>query len=132
MDANLWRRKLNKKGFSLIELLITILIIAILLSISIPTYSSYKKKAYYADLLAYSKILQIAIADYLIWDDPVLSEKEYVKYELYNFPIYRASEDIYVDVYIKSYDDMAIYMKHRYLDGWYAVYNLDDEIKKEE
>lgn len=39
------RRKLNKKGFTLAELLIVVAIIAVLVAISIPIFTSQLRKA---------------------------------------------------------------------------------------
>ena len=40
------RRKLNKKGFTLIELMIVIAIIGILAAIAIPQFAAYRTKSY--------------------------------------------------------------------------------------
>ena len=40
------RRKLNKKGFTLIELMIVIAIIGILAAIAIPQFAAYRAKSY--------------------------------------------------------------------------------------
>ena len=42
------RRMLNKKGFTLIELMIVIAIIGILAAIAIPQFAAYRRKSYNA------------------------------------------------------------------------------------
>ncbi|MPM62661.1 Fimbrial protein [bioreactor metagenome] len=52
-----FHKKLNKKGFTLIELIVVIAILGILAAIAIPAYSSYKTNAQYAADLATAKVI---------------------------------------------------------------------------
>jgi type IV pilus assembly protein PilA len=52
-----FRKKLNKKGFTLIELIVVIAILGILAAIAIPAYSNYKSNAAYAADLATAKVI---------------------------------------------------------------------------
>jgi type IV pilus assembly protein PilA len=65
------RRKLNKKGFTLIELMIVIAIIGILAAIAIPQFSAYRTKSYnsagQADLRNTKTILEAFYADYQVY-----------------------------------------------------------------
>ena len=62
------RRKLNKKGFTLIELMIVIAIIGILAAIAIPQFASYRQKSYnsasQSDLRNIKTNLEAFYADY--------------------------------------------------------------------
>jgi len=62
------RRKLNKKGFTLIELMIVIAIIGILAAIAIPQFASYRQKSYnsasQSDLRNIKTNLEAYYADY--------------------------------------------------------------------
>ncbi len=52
-----FRKRLNKKGFTLIELIVVIAILAILAAIAIPAYSSYKENAAVAADAATCKVI---------------------------------------------------------------------------
>ena len=62
------RRKLNKKGFTLIELMIVIAIIGILAAIAIPQFAAYRAKSYnsaaQSDLRNVLTVLEAYYADY--------------------------------------------------------------------
>ncbi|HYA03851.1 MAG TPA: prepilin-type N-terminal cleavage/methylation domain-containing protein [Syntrophobacteria bacterium] len=65
------RRMLNKKGFTLIELMIVIAIIGILAAIAIPQFAAYRVKSYnaaaQADLRNSKTNLEAFYADYQIY-----------------------------------------------------------------
>jgi type IV pilus assembly protein PilA len=58
-------RKKNKKGFTLLELMIVIAIISILTAIAIPQFSSYRKRAYMTATKSDVKNAHIALQNYI-------------------------------------------------------------------
>lgn len=62
-------KKLNKKGFTLAELLIVVAIIAVLVAISIPIFSSQLKKARLATNQANARAAYAAIEAQYLMDD---------------------------------------------------------------
>ena len=51
------KKKLGKKGFTLIELIVVIAILGILAAIAVPAYSQYKTNAQHAADLATAKVI---------------------------------------------------------------------------
>ena len=58
------RKKLNSKGFTLIELMIVLAIIGILAAIATPQFASYRQKAYNAAALSYLKTVKTTLEAY--------------------------------------------------------------------
>ena len=83
-------RKLNNKGFSLVELIIVIAIMAILVAIVVPNFIGYLDKARKARDLEMARVLGTALERVLALDDPALKNwqavgtkgKHEVEYEL--------------------------------------------------
>jgi type IV pilus assembly protein PilA len=65
------RKKLNKKGFTLIELMIVIAIIGILAAIAIPQFAAYRAKSYnsasQSDLRNVLTVLEAYYADFQVY-----------------------------------------------------------------
>lgn len=57
---------MKRKGFSLIELMIVIAIIAVLASFAIPTYQTYIMKVRVGEGLHLAEVAKLAIADYVL------------------------------------------------------------------
>ena len=68
MDTSVLRKRKvrNNGGFSLIELLVVMLIIGILLTVAIPSYSSYIRKTYRTQAVLELMRLQLAMERYYI------------------------------------------------------------------
>lgn len=58
------RRMLNKKGFSLTELMVVVVIMGIVLMIAVPSYRSYVKKSENEACAKNIEIIKLAVVDY--------------------------------------------------------------------
>ncbi len=56
---------MNSRGFTLLELLMSIVVIAILAGIGIPSYSSYRRRAEKAVCLSQMRVIHVALDTYL-------------------------------------------------------------------
>ncbi|MDQ6981989.1 MAG: prepilin-type N-terminal cleavage/methylation domain-containing protein, partial [Mariprofundus sp.] len=66
-------RKSSNYGFSLIELMIVIAIIGILAAIAIPSYASYRERAFDASAVSYIKFITTAEAGYWVSNQTFVS-----------------------------------------------------------
>jgi len=66
-------RKIFNKGFTLMELLIAIAIVAILAAIAVPTYLHYTKKAYFSEVVQTADQYKVAIASCLEENSGILT-----------------------------------------------------------
>ncbi len=57
---------MKRKGFSLIELMIVVAIIALLASFAIPTYQTYMMKARVSEGLHLAEVAKLAVADHVL------------------------------------------------------------------
>lgn len=53
----------SSKGFTLIELMITIAIISILAAVAVPSYQNYTRRAYYSEIVQAATPYKVAVAE---------------------------------------------------------------------
>ena len=70
-------KKLNNKGFSLVEILAAIAILAILMMVATQSYNTYKKQARQQAYDTMAKSTTIAATNYLMEN----SKSKYIKFE---------------------------------------------------
>ena len=56
-----WHHKQKQQGFTLIELMVVVTIIAILVSIALPNYQKYTRKARFAEVVQAAAVLKVAV-----------------------------------------------------------------------
>lgn len=90
---NMMKKKMNKKGFTLAELLIVVAIIAVLVAVSVPIFSSKLEKAREATDVANMRAAKAAAAAMYLEDDSITAAKT-VFYDAENGVLKDAKTDI--------------------------------------
>lgn len=106
------RNRTKIKGFTLIELMMAIAIIAVLAAIAIPTYTNTIKRAYVADGLSLSSSVKFAVYEYFYFQDQWPTDNDAANLETANAITSQAVKSITV-----SNGDIIIMYNRRVLDN---------------
>lgn len=117
-------KKMNKKGFTLIEMLVVIAIIAVMVSIIIPTVMSSTNKAAAAANAANLRSLKAEITtayltkDYSVWtfnaDGTVTCDNDHL-------PSFKGTNSTVDDVFTATYDDdgvIEVKFENKTIEDW--------------
>ncbi len=98
----------DRKGFTLIELMIVIMIIGILAAIAIPNFLQYRRKTYEASAKSYIKNAYTAAQSYFSveYDGVIAGPTDLAEHG------YSSSEDIILNVVNGTQDDLIMTSKH--------------------
>ena len=122
-------KKLNKKGFTIVELSIVIAVVAILSAVMIPTFSGVVRKAKVSTAIQEAKTAYTEYMSEFEFGDAEATLESDLVYEADNGKYVAIKAGAFVlneNGEVATYDDVEDVIKVFYADGTKETYKLDD------
>lgn len=124
------RKGLNKKGFSLVELMIVVVIMGILIAVAIPLYGAVTDSAEAKSCGSNQRIIRAAFANWVLMDDKLNTADTLFLTSAKSFNgKTQNAEDVFASEFLERFDN-GEFPSCPDKDSYYVVTKVDDKTIK--
>lgn len=121
------RKGLNKKGFSLVELMIVVVIMGILIAVAIPLYDVVTDNAQAKTCRANQRLIRGAFANWVLMDDAINNaDSLFLTSEKRFNGKTQDADDVFVSEFLQRFDDGKLPACPD-KDSYYVIEKFDDK-----